>query len=177
MAWQDEQRQRRMMGEYQRSSRMLSSLVRTRLPQSSRMASNSVPADHESCCRQIEDNFDAPMTLSALRVTGTVQTRASFLAALLKPSLATTPETLGDLLRLTQATQQALAPWGIFKQIDVRLETPQSLLAEKGAVDLVVDVKESGRLMLKSGTEVGQGEGSAVRRPTRLTKGQTKWED
>lgn len=102
------------------------------------------------------------MTLSALRVTGTVQTRASFLAALLKPALSTTPETLGDLLHLTQATQRALAPWGIFKQIDVRLETPQSLLAEKGAVDLVMDVKESGRLMLKSGTEVGQGEGSAV---------------
>jgi outer membrane protein insertion porin family len=102
------------------------------------------------------------MTLSSLRVLGTAQTRASFLSSLLNPLLSSSPQTLGDLLHLTQSAQRALAPWGIFKQIDVRLEQAQSLLAEKGAVDLVVDVKEAGRLMLKSGTEVGQGEGSAV---------------
>lgn len=168
MAWQDEQRQRRMMGEYNRSSRMLSSLVRPRLSQTVARNLAELTVDVRPCrlatlsAFQIEDNFDTPMTLSALRVVGTAQTRASFLAALLKPALAHAPETLGDVLHLTQASQRALAPWGLFKRIDVRIEQPQSLLAEKGAVDVVVDVKESGRLMLKSGTEVGQGEGSAV---------------
>lgn len=44
----------------------------------------------------------------------------------------------------------------------MRLEQAQSLLAREGAVDVVIDVEEAGRVTLKSGTELGQAEGSAV---------------
>lgn len=45
--------------------------------------------------------------------------------------------------------------------MNVRLETAQSVLAPKGSVDVVVDVKEVPRWYLKTGTEVGAGEGGA----------------
>jgi hypothetical protein len=62
---------------------------------------------------------------------------------------------------LSQQIHAALYPFGIFKTIDVRLETAQSILAPEGSVDVVVDVKEVPRWYLKSGTEVGAGEGGA----------------
>lgn len=40
--------------------------------------------------------------------------------------------------------------------------TDGSLLAESGDVDLVLRVRERGRLMLKTSTDVGNGEGTAV---------------
>jgi hypothetical protein len=95
-------------------------------------------------------NLDTPLQLSAVRILNTVQTRSSFLSSLLVP-----------LLSLSQQIHAALYPFGIFKTIDVRLETAQSILAPEGSVDVVVDVKEVPRWYLKSGTEVGAGEGGA----------------
>ncbi|CED83131.1 Predicted cell surface protein homologous to bacterial outer membrane proteins [Phaffia rhodozyma] len=138
--WQAQQRQARLQGEYQRSARLLNDIV--------------------------YDNLQTNLPLASLRVLNTRQTRSTFLSSLLTPLLtarqpASEDPTLGSLLELTQEVKQALVPFGLFKRIDVRLEQAQSLLAREGAVDVVVDVEEAGRVTLKSGTEFGQAEGSA----------------
>ena len=110
-------------------------------------------------------NLNTFTPLSALRVLNTQATRASFLSSLFSPLLvrhSAGPQNLDSLLQLTQEINATLAPFGIFKSVNVRLETAQSLLAKEGSVDVVVDVKEASRLSIKSGTEVGQAEGNAV---------------
>ncbi|KAL7418077.1 surface antigen-domain-containing protein [Mrakia frigida] len=137
-SWQEKRRQARLRGEYERSSRLLNEVV--------------------------NDNLKTVTPLSALRVLNTQATRDSFLSSLFSPLLlqhSAGPQTLESLLALTQDIHATLAPFGVFKTIDVRLETAQSLLAKEGSVDVVVDVKEAPRLSIKSGTEVGHAEGNA----------------
>lgn len=115
----------------------------------------------------MHENLSTFTPLSALRVLNTQATRASFLSSLFSPLLvrhSAGPQNLDALLQLTQEINATLAPFGIFKTVNVRLETAQSLLAKEGSVDVVVDVKEAPRLSIKSGTEVGQAEGNAVSR-------------
>jgi len=160
-AWQEERRNIRLRGDYERSSRLLNEVVSI-LP-SFFDRQNYLMSDLSLA--QVNDNLRTVTPLSALRVLNTQATRDSFLSSLFSPLLlqhSAGPQTLESLLTLTQQIHATLAPFGVFKTIDVRLETAQSLLAKEGSVDVVVDVKEAPRLSIKSGTEVGQAEGNAV---------------
>lgn len=109
------------------------------------------------------------MVLSSVRVVNSNATRSSFLSSILTPILShhagRGPQDLASLITLSQQINGSLAAFGIFKSVDVRLEPALSLLAGPDSVDVVVNVDEASRLSLKSGTEVGQVEGSAVRLP------------
>ena len=71
--------------------------------------------------------------------------------------------TLESVLHQTRQISYALARTELFKSIVPELETPKDPLAAANAVDIVLRCEERGRLSLKSATEVGNGDASAVR--------------
>lgn len=68
-----------------------------------------------------------------------------------------------SLLATTRDLSALLSRFDIFTQVDASLESPESVRAEKEDVDIVLRVKEVPRFYLKTATDVGDGEGSAVR--------------
>lgn len=125
------------------------------------------------------ENLETPLRLNAIRVVGANITRPSFLAALLGPSLPSLPPpsyissdpvpmpptTLRNILATTRDLTGLLSQFDIFTQVDATLESSPSGLAEKDDVDIVLTVKESPRFYLRTATDVGDGEGSAVSWP------------
>jgi hypothetical protein len=56
----------------------------------------------------------------------------------------------------------ALARTQLFKQVIPELQTPKDVMAGVEDVDVVFKVEERGRFSLKSATEVGDGDATAV---------------
>jgi outer membrane protein insertion porin family len=74
---------------------------------------------------------------------------------------ATPPKTLHEILYTTKMLTTHLRRFDIFQdQIDVKLEPAKGGVI--GDVDLVLGIREKGRVFLKAGTEVGGGEGGFV---------------
>lgn len=123
------------------------------------------------------------MRLNAIRIVGAKSTRPGFLAKLFAPYLPTipsasyldssrrspssdpSPQTLRSLLGTTRELSALLAKFDLFTTVDASLENTPSLLAEKEDVDIVLRVKEMPRFYLRTATDVGDGEGTAVRPP------------
>lgn len=173
--WNEERIERRLRGEYERAGRQLSELV-SRVP-FPRLKSKAESSSH--LCTQVHENLDTPLRLNAIRVIGTKSTRASFLSSLVAPYLPTlppasylsstphpasdaTPQTLGSLLRTTRDVSGLFAQFDIFRDIDASLEASPSVLAEAEDVDIVLRVKEAPKYFLRTATDIGDGEGSAV---------------
>jgi hypothetical protein len=77
------------------------------------------------------------------------------------------PQTLHEILLTTKAMAAHLRGFDIFHDdIDVKFQPAEG--GAVGDVDLVLGVREKGRLFLKGGTEIGGGEGGAVGRMTSL---------
>jgi hypothetical protein len=77
------------------------------------------------------------------------------------------PQTLHEILLTTKAMAAHLRGFDIFHDdIDVKFQPAEG--GAIGDVDLVLGVREKGRLFLKGGTEIGGGEGGAVSRLTIL---------
>lgn len=125
----------------------------------------------------MSDNMSRPLRLMAVRLSPSPPTtRTSFLKSLVAPFLSrpnpylpsflnpalAPPETLRDILLTTRAIVGHLERFGIFDmdKVGVRLEPKRG--GEADEVEMVLSLREQGRLMAKAGTEVGGGEGGAV---------------
>ena len=122
--------------------------------------------------------MDRPLRLSSIRLAPPPPTtRTTFLASLISPFLTPStsaylptwlnpssppPQTLHDVLLTTRAMIQHIDRFGIFDmgKTGVRLENKRG--GDEDEVELVLSLKERGRLFLKAGTEVGGGEGGGV---------------
>jgi outer membrane protein insertion porin family len=161
---QEEEFERRLKGEYIAAQQRLSSVV-------------SFPpcSVQDQAELQIHDNMDRPLRLSSIRLhPAPPTTRSSFLNSLLSPFLSPSslpqwlnpapppPKTLHEVLLSTRALVAHLDKFGVFDldQSSVRLENKRGGDADE--VELVLGLKERGRLFLKAGTEVGGGEGGGV---------------
>jgi outer membrane protein insertion porin family len=71
------------------------------------------------------------------------------------------PQTLHDILLTTKALTAHLRKFDIFHDdIEVKFQPAEG--GAVGDVDMILGVREKGRLFLKGGTEIGGGEGGAV---------------
>ncbi|KAJ9113502.1 hypothetical protein QFC20_001853 [Naganishia adeliensis] len=154
--WQEEEFQRKLRGEYEAAQRRIGEVV--------------------------TESLDHPLHLSSIRIVNPPRTtRSSFLSSLLSPFIspipqssitpswlnpsvsyglegATPPKTLHEILYTTKMLTTHLRRFDIFQdQIDVKLEPAKGGVI--GDVDLVLGIREKGRVFLKAGTEVGGGEG------------------
>lgn len=109
--------------------------------------------------------MSTPTRISSVRVEGAVHTRHSFLGSLVSPHLAQgdAPPTFQDVLRRVKAMSHTLNRTDVFAVVHPTIERAASLLASEKDVDVVFKVREKGRLYLKTSTDVGNGEGNAVR--------------
>lgn len=134
---------------------------------------------------QVTESLDHPLHLSSIRIVNPPKTsRPGFLNSLLSPFISpipqsnitpswlnpsvayglegsTPPSTLHEILYTTKMLTTHLRRFDIFQdQIDVKLEPAKGGVI--GDVDLVLGIREKGRVFLKAGTEVGGGEGGFV---------------
>ncbi|KAG7548988.1 hypothetical protein FFLO_03101 [Filobasidium floriforme] len=154
--WQEEEFQRKLRGEYEEMQRRLHEVVET--------------------------SMDHPLHISSIRIPNPPRvTRPGFLNSLISPFIskpstsplsipwlnpATTsgapnpPQTLHEILLTTKAMAAHLRGFDIFHDdVDVKFQPAEG--GAVGDVDLVLGVREKGRLFLKGGTEIGGGEGGA----------------
>ena len=104
--------------------------------------------------------LEAPARVASVRVDGATRTRATFLASIINPQLAKErPETLEGALLATRDIGHYLREADIFSIVNARLEPTTG---RDGDVDIVFTTKEKGRYFLKTSTEVGNNEGTAV---------------
>jgi outer membrane protein insertion porin family len=120
----------------------------------------------------------------SIRVEGTQRTRSAFLDTLVRPFLdpshapglppfsaanrtlfATTPDTFGGALQTAQLAVAQLTRTDVFARVEPRLQASRGVFARPGDLELVLRATERGWLRAKTSTEVGAGEGTAVRTP------------
>ncbi len=138
------------------------------------------------------ESMDHPLHLSSIRIPNPPRNmRSSFLNSLISPFLSSSPgvlpsflnpaptfhatstssfssaieqrppQTLHEILLTSKTLASHLRSFDIFTpDIDITLEPARG--GALGDVDLVLGLRERGRLFIKGGTEVGGGEGGAV---------------
>ncbi|KAI0204479.1 outer membrane protein [Astrocystis sublimbata] len=115
----------------------------------------------------LSQNQTLPVTVSSIQIHGAKNTRKSFLDPLFQPLVENSQDahyTLADLLKEVGSTVTTLDKFDIFHPgIVVHLAQPPHLDPSTSPSDLDVSlrVREKGRLMLKTGTDLGNTEGSA----------------
>ncbi|WVQ97995.1 hypothetical protein IAU59_005115 [Kwoniella sp. CBS 9459] len=146
--WQEEEFQRRLRGEYEQAQRRVGDVV--------------------------SENMDRPLRLTSIRLAPTLKTtRPSFLSAALSPFLAPAspqnssflnpapppPRNLHEILLSTKSIVAHLDQFGIYDmdRVGIRFEPRRG--GDPDEVEMVLALREKGRLFLKAGTEVGGGEG------------------
>ena len=141
---------------------------------------------------QVGDRLDEPIRLNAIRFLGIHQTRTSFLSTIVAKHLpdlppasyagtgpapaspSRAPQTLRTVLESARDVAGTLTALDMYSDVAPSLEASPGVLSEAGDVDLVVRVRERSRYMLRTATDVGNGEGSAVspnRRPAGEVQG------
>ncbi|CAG9999223.1 unnamed protein product [Clonostachys byssicola] len=113
------------------------------------------------------DQVSIPMTINELRVHGATNTRRSFLDPVLAPLVSKGPEspsTLGEVVAGLQIASAKLSGLQIFQpNPEIFLASSQQTDPSTTPTDVDVDIKlrELSRFKLQTGTDVGNGEGSA----------------
>lgn len=119
------------------------------------------------------------MRIWAVRVEGAPRTRTSFLASIINPLLADNVpfspstrlsssevdplnQTLESVLHATRRISDVLLRSDIFSSVQPMLEQSRNPLAQARDVDLVFHCRERNRFFLKTATEIGNNEGTAV---------------
>ena len=109
--------------------------------------------------------LDQHARIAAVRVDGAKNTRRSFLASLVYPHLPQ-PDSLSSfesVLRATRDIGHYLVQTDLFQSVHARLEPSADPAAKPGDVDVIFSTRERPRFFLKTSTEVGNSEGTAVR--------------
>ncbi|KAL1953592.1 hypothetical protein VTO42DRAFT_2573 [Malbranchea cinnamomea] len=115
----------------------------------------------------IDQNSTLPVTVSSVQVLNASHTRRPFLQKVLEPLVnfgQDRPTTLSELLREVSETTDKLHRFDIFeKPISVFFDKPSQTDASTTPTDLDVylSVKEKSRILFKTGTDLGNAEGSA----------------
>ncbi|KAH9885336.1 outer membrane protein, OMP85 family [Xylariomycetidae sp. FL2044] len=115
----------------------------------------------------LSQNRTLPVTLSSIQIHGAKNTRKSFLNPLFQPLVEDSRNanyTLADLLDQVGGAVEKLQKFDIFHdQILFHLSRPSHLDPNSSPTDLDVSlrVREKSRLLLKTGTDLGNTEGSA----------------
>ncbi|CVK91190.1 related to cell surface protein homologous to bacterial outer membrane proteins [Fusarium mangiferae] len=115
----------------------------------------------------IGDQQLAPMTINELRIHGAVNTRTNFLDPIFQPLIAdasNASSTVGNVINSLRTASNKLDGLQIFQpQPEVYLTSAQQTDPSTSPTDVNVDirVKELSRFKLQTGTDVGNGEGSA----------------
>ncbi|KAF4989929.1 hypothetical protein FDECE_14543 [Fusarium decemcellulare] len=113
------------------------------------------------------DQMSAPMTVNEIRVHGAVNTRNDFLDPLFQPLVSDVQNagsTVGDVVGKLRVVSNKLDALQIFQpQPQLFLNSAQQTDPSTSPTDVNVDirVKELSRFKLQTGTDVGNGEGSA----------------
>ncbi|KAH8430342.1 SAM complex subunit SAM50 [Aspergillus melleus] len=115
----------------------------------------------------IDQNSTLPCTISSIQVLNAHHTRRGFLERIFDPLLSShqkRPYTLSEALREVSARADKLGRFDLFQQpISVYLDQSPEVDARTGLPNLnvFVSVKEKPRVLLKTGTDLGNTEGSA----------------
>jgi hypothetical protein len=108
--------------------------------------------------------LDQHARINAVRVDGAKNTRRSFLASLVYPHLPQSPHSsFESVLRATRDIGHYLVQSDLFQSVHARLEPSADPAAKPGDVDVIFSTRERPRFFLKTSTEVGNSEGTAVR--------------
>ncbi|RMZ83378.1 hypothetical protein DV737_g1673, partial [Chaetothyriales sp. CBS 132003] len=114
----------------------------------------------------IDENSTLPTTVSSVTVLGAPNTRHGFLKRIVEPLLSANrdrPYTHSEVVQEVAATADKLRQFAIFQEpISIYLDKPSQTDALTTPTDIAVfySVKERGRVTLKTGTDVGNAEGS-----------------
>ncbi|KKK14432.1 hypothetical protein P175DRAFT_0502351 [Aspergillus ochraceoroseus IBT 24754] len=115
----------------------------------------------------IDQNSTLPCSISSIQVLNASHTRRGFLERIFNPLLSThqkRPYTLSEALREVSARADKLGRFDIFQQpISVYLDQSPEADPQTGLtnLDVFLTVKEKSRVLLKTGTDLGNAEGSA----------------
>ncbi|CAE6416657.1 hypothetical protein ACGC1H_002242 [Rhizoctonia solani] len=131
-------------------------------------------SEYESYVRNltelIQDSADSPARITSVKIDGTPNTRASFLASIVNSHIPTTGmaptlaphETFLNVLHTSRHITAALNSTGIFTSVTPTLETSSSPYAAPHDYTLHYKVRERGRFFLKTSTDIGSNnDGSA----------------
>ena len=158
--WQEERIARKLRGEYESSVMHLTELVRVFA-----FCRKLWRADL-SLCFQIQNNSSTPLHIASVRIEGADHTRKSFLGSIVRHHMgepfAQGESTLQNVLLKARNVGHTLQETGLFHYVNATLEPTRDVTASVHDVDLVFKTKEKGRLQLKTSTEFGNQEGSAV---------------
>ncbi|KAI9778883.1 MAG: hypothetical protein M1839_007846 [Geoglossum umbratile] len=115
----------------------------------------------------IDFNSTLPVTVSSIKVLGARYTRKGFLERVFNPLLSANqdrPYTLAEVLREAQISADKLQRFDIFHQpVSLYLDRPSPIDPSTSPTDLAIffTVREKSRVLLKTGTDLGNTEGSA----------------
>ncbi|KPI41278.1 SAM50-like protein SPAC17C9.06 [Cyphellophora attinorum] len=115
----------------------------------------------------IDRNSTLPTTVSAVTVLGATNTRRSFLKGVVDPLLSANrdrPYTQSEVIRESAAVAEKLRAFDIFHDpVSIYFDKPPQIDADTTPTDVAIfySVKERSRLFLKTGTDLGNAEGSA----------------
>lgn len=107
----------------------------------------------------VGDNLDFPLTVSAVRVDGAVQTRGSFLESITRPYLPGDGATLEDVLHSARGIARVIERSNIFHPASTHIVRASHPQAPANAVDILVTARERGRFSVQTQTEFGANEG------------------
>lgn len=125
------------------------------------------------------ETIHTPLRLNAIRIIGAENTRPSFLSSIVAPYLPTLPpasylysapllpapaQSLRTVLDTARELTGLISQFEVFSNVEASIESSPSVLAEAEDVDIVLRVKEAPRFYLRTATDVGNGEGTAVSR-------------
>ncbi|KAJ5681548.1 SAM50-like protein [Penicillium maclennaniae] len=114
----------------------------------------------------LDQNSTLPCAISSVQVTSAPNTRRSFLERIVNPLLSENkdrPYTLSEALREISATADKLGRFDLFQQpISVHLDQSKTNQATGlRDIDVILATREKSRVLLKTGTDLGNAEGSA----------------
>ncbi|KAH8598666.1 surface antigen-domain-containing protein [Bisporella sp. PMI_857] len=116
---------------------------------------------------EIGENSTLPVTINSISFIGGRNTRRTFLDRLFNPLLSTNrdhPYTLAEALNKVSSTVTKLRRFEIFHEpisTFIGRPDPTNPTSTPSDIDIYIHARERGRILVKSGTDVGNVEGSA----------------
>lgn len=98
--------------------------------------------------------------MNSIHIHGARHTRESFLHSVVHPAFSA--RTFGSVLETVQRAVDDLRRFDIFDELELVLDTARDPSAAEESVDVHLTVKEKNRMFVKTGTEIGNGEGNMV---------------